>query len=311
MKQEYKLYLCKFFHNQSDQIIARNMSEQPRIEEQSTKKKKQKEPKAEMSFLDHLETLRWHIIKSVIAIFTFSIVAFIYIKFIFEEIILAPNNPEFWSNRMMAKLADYVGVEALKINTHGLELININMSGQFMVSIWTAIIVGFIVAAPFVIYQFWSFIKPALYENERKHASGAVFTMSVLFILGIMFGYYLIVPMSVDFLGRYSISDTITNQINILSYISTVTSIVISGGVIFELPVIAFFLSKVGILTPGYMTTYRKHSYVVLLIISAIITPPDVFSQIMVCIPLVVLYEVSIVISRRVQKANQRKIDEI
>lgn len=287
------------------------MSQESIAEEQSTKKSKKKAPKIEMSFLDHLETLRWHIIKSVIAIFTFAIVAFAYIKFIFEEIIFAPNNPEFWSNRMMAKLSDLVGVEALKINVHKLELININMSGQFMVSIWTAIIVGFIVAAPFVIYQFWSFIKPALYENERKHASGAVFTMSFLFILGILFGYYLIVPLSVDFLGRYSISDTVTNQINILSYISTVTSIVLAGGIIFELPVIAFFLSKVGILTPTFMKKYRKHSFVVLLVLSAIITPPDIFSQIMVCIPLVLLYEISIVISGRVQKANLRRIDEI
>lgn len=311
MKQEYKLYLCNFFNYQSDQIIARNMSEQARIEEQSTKKSKKKEPKAEMSFLDHLETLRWHIIKSVIAIFVFAIGAFIAKDFIFDSVIFAPKNPDFWSNRMMAKLADYVGVEALKINTHELQLISISMSGQFMVHIWTAIIAGFIVAFPYVIYQFWSFIRPALYENERKHATGAVFYMSLLFLMGIMFGYYLIVPMSVDFLGRYSISDVVVNQINILSYISTVTSIVIAGGVIFELPVVAFFLSKVGILTPKFMKTYRRHSYVVLLIISAIITPPDMFSQIMVCIPLVILYEISIVISGRVQKANARKIDEI
>lgn len=287
------------------------MSQESIGEKLSTKKKKKKEPKTEMSFLDHLESLRWHIIKSVIAIFTFSIVAFTYIDFIFDSIIFAPKNPQFWSNRMMALLSDLVGAPSLKINTFELQLININMSGQFMVSIWTAIIVGFIAASPFVIYQFWSFIKPALYENERKHASGAVFTMSALFMMGILFGYYLIVPLSVDFLGRYSISDMVINQINILSYISTVTSIVIAGGVVFELPVIAYFLSKVGILTPTFMKKYRKHSYVVLLVLSAIITPPDIFSQIMVCIPLVVLYEVSIVISRRVLKANLRKIDQI
>lgn len=287
------------------------MAEETITEEKNSKTKKIKEPKAEMSFLDHLEALRWHIIKSFIAIFSCGILAFVYIEEIFDKVIFAPKDPEFWTNRMMAKLADYVGVEALKINTKPLQLININMSGQFMTSIWTAIIVGFIVAFPIVIYQFWSFIKPALYENERKHARGAVFTMSGLFLLGVLFGYYLIVPMSVDFLGRYSISDMVVNQINILSYISTVTSIVIAGGVVFELPVIAFFLSKVGILTPGFMTKYRRHSYVVLLIISAIITPPDVFSQIMVCIPLVILYEISIVISRRVQKANLRKLEEI
>ena len=270
-----------------------------------------KEPKAEMSFLDHLEALRWHFIRSVIAIFVFAIAAFVYKDFIFDSIIFAPKNPDFWTNRMFALLADYVGVEALKINSHELQLISISMSGQFMVHIWTAIIAGLIVASPFVIYQFWSFIKPALYENERKHATGAVVYMSGLFLTGILFGYYLIVPLSIDFLGAYSISDTVVNQINILSYISTVTSIVIAGGVVFELPVIAFFLSKVGILTPGFMRKYRKHAIVVLLLVSAVITPPDVFSQIMVCIPLLILYEVSIVISARVQKANERRIDEI
>ncbi len=287
------------------------MSEELNREEQSTKKKKKKEPKAEMSFLDHLEALRWHIIKSALAICVFSVIAFIEKDFIFDSIIFAPKNPDFWTNRMMALLADYVGTESLRINTHELQLISIDMSGQFMVHVWTAIIAGFIIASPFVIYQFWSFIKPALYENERRHASGAVFYMSVLFILGIMFGYYLIVPLSVDFLGTYSISSVVINQINILSYISTVTSIVIAGGVVFELPVVAFFLSKVGILTPNFMKKYRKHAYIVLLVLAAIITPPDVFSQIMVCIPLVVLYEVSIIISRKVQKAHQRKLDEI
>lgn len=287
------------------------MSEETNREELSSKKKRKKDEKKEMSFLDHLEALRWHIIRSALAICVFSIIAFIEKDFIFDSIIFAPKEPEFWTNRMMALLSDYVGIETLKINTHPLQLISINMSGQFMVHVWTAIIAGLVIASPYVIYQFWSFIRPALYENERKHATGAVFYMSLLFFLGIMFGYYLIVPLSVDFLGSYSISDVIVNQINVLSYISTVTSIVIAGGVVFELPIIAFFLSKVGLLTPKFMRKYRKHAYVVLLIISAIITPPDIFSQIMVCIPLVVLYEVSILISARVNKANQRKIDEM
>ncbi|MFA5327290.1 MAG: twin-arginine translocase subunit TatC [Prolixibacteraceae bacterium] len=287
------------------------MSEETNKEELSSKKNKKKSSKTEMSFLDHLEALRWHIIRSAIAICVFSILAFVEKDFIFDSIIFAPKNPNFWTNRMMALLADLVNTPTLKINTHELQLISIDMSGQFMVHIWTAIIAGLIIAAPYVIYQFWSFVRPALYENERRHATGAVFYMSLLFFLGVLFGYYLIVPLSVDFLGSYSISSTVVNQINILSYISTVTSIVFAGGVIFELPIIAYFLSKVGILTPGFMKKFRKHAYVVLLVISAIITPPDVFSQIMVCIPLVILYEVSIVISTRVQKANQRKIDEI
>lgn len=274
-------------------------------------KRNGKVEKAEMSFLDHLEALRWHIIKSVIAICVFAIFAFVKKDFIFDSIIFAPKNPDFWTNRMFSLLADYLGIETLKINTHVLQLISISMSGQFMVHIWTSIISGLIIAAPYVIYQFWSFIKPALYENERKHTTGAVFYMSLLFFIGILFGFYLIVPLSVDFLGSYSISSTVANQINILSYISTVTSIVIAAGIVFELPMIAYFLSKVGILTPQFMKKYRKHSFIVLLIISAIITPPDIFSQIMVCIPLVILYEVSITISRRVQKDNLCKLDEI
>ncbi len=287
------------------------MSEETNREEQTTKKQNKKAEKTEMSFLEHLEALRWHIIRSALAICVFSVTAFIEKDFIFNSIIFAPKNPQFWTNRMLARFADLIGVESLKINQHELQLISIDMSGQFMTHVWTSIIFGFIIASPYVIYQFWSFVKPALYETERRHASGAVLIMSGLFILGTLFGYFLIVPFSIDFLGSYSISKTVTNQINILSYISTVTSIVIAGGIVFELPILAFFLSKIGIITPRFLKKFRRHSYVVLLIISAIITPPDIFSQIAVCIPLVILYEASIIISARVEKARQRKLDEI
>ena len=287
------------------------MSEETITEEIKGKKKKIKEPKAEMSFLDHLEALRWHIIRSAIALFTFAVLAFIYIEEIFTYVIFAPKNPDFWTNRMIAQVADWVGIQSLRINTHELKLISIEMAGQFMVSIWTSIIAGFILASPYVIYQFWSFIKPALYENERRHASGAVFVMSSLFLLGVLFGYYLIVPFSIDFLGSYSISETVENQINILSYISTVTSIVIAGGIAFELPVVAFFLSKIGLLTPRFLRKFRRHSYVVLLIVAAIITPPDILSQMLVAIPLVFLYEASIFISARVEKSNLKRLEQI
>jgi len=185
------------------------------------------------------------------------------------------------------------------------------MSGQFNVDVLTSINACFIIAFSLVVYQFWSFIKPALYENERKHASGAVAVMSGLFILGILFGYYLIVPFSIDWLASYSISSTISNQINVLSYISSVTSIVISGGVAFELPVVIYFLSKVGLLTPRFLRKYRRHAYVLLLIIAAIITPPDVVSQMIVSIPLIILYEISIFISAKVDRANKRRLEEI
>ncbi len=287
------------------------MAEETSREEQSTKKSKKKEVKAEMSFLDHLETLRWHIIKSAIAIITFAVLAFTYSDFIWNSIILAPKSPDFWTSRMLIKLGDFLGYKSAGLMTKQLSLINFNLSGQFMVDVWTAIIAGFIIAFPYVMYQFWSFIKPALYENERRHASGAVAIMSGLFFTGVLFGYYLIVPFSLDWLASYSISSEVVNQINILSYISSVTSIVIAGGVAFELPVLVYFLSKIGVLTPKFLKKYRRHSYVVLLIIAAIITPPDVISQMIVCIPLIILFEIGIIISARVEKARLRKLDEI
>ncbi|MGV8139129.1 MAG: twin-arginine translocase subunit TatC [Mangrovibacterium sp.] len=275
------------------------------------REKKVKAPKEEMSFLEHLEELRWHIIRSFLAIVIFSVLAFIEKDIIFDKIIFSPKRPDFWTNRMFGLLADFLGMDSVRINTKEFQLISINMSGQFMTHFWTSVIVGLIIASPYVIYEIWRFIKPALYEKERKYSTGAVFYMSVLFILGVLFGYYLIVPLSVHFLGSYSISNSVANQINILSYINTVTSITLASGIIFELPVVVYVLSKVGILTPDMMSKYRRHAYIVLLIISAIITPPDVFSQIMVCIPLVFLYEIGIVISGRVSKKADEELEKM
>jgi sec-independent protein translocase protein TatC len=263
----------------------------------------------EMSFLEHLEELRWHIIHSVLAIMIFAVAAFIFKDFIFNTIIFKPKTPDFWTNRMFAQFGDFIGSEAIKINSQDLQLISIKMAGQFLTHIWTAIVAGFIVASPVVFFEFWRFIKPALYDNEKKHASGAVFFTSVLFTMGVLFGYYLIVPLSIHFLGSYSISGEVTNQININSYISTVVSISLASGVVFLLPIFVYFLSKVGLLTPAFMKQYRKHSYVVMLLLSAIITPPDVFSQIMVAFPLVFLYEIGIVISRRIEKKRERQMN--
>lgn len=264
----------------------------------------------EMSFLEHLEELRWHLIRSVLAIMVMAVVAFVFQNFIFTEIIFKPKNPDFWTNRMFSLLADFVGTDALKINQSELQLISIKMAGQFMTSIWAAIILGFIMASPVVFFEFWLFIKPALYDNEKKYASGAVFFTTILFALGVLFGYYLIVPLSIHFLASYSISGEVINQININSYISTVASISLASGVVFLLPIFVFFLSRVGLLTPEFMKKYRRHAYVLMLLLSAIITPPDVFSQIMVAFPLVFLYEIGIVISRRVAKRRAKEEDE-
>lgn len=278
-------------------------------EERSTKK--DKNVTGEMSFLEHLEDLRWHIVRSVLAIVICAIIAFILKSFIVDTIIMSPKLPDFWTNRMFAKLADFTGISDLRINTKELKLISISMSAQFMTHIWVSIVAGFIMASPYVIYQIWSFIKPALYDNERKYSGGAVFYMSFLLILGALFGYFLIVPLSVHFLGSYNLSDEVTNQISVTSYISVVASITLASGIIFELPIFVFFLSKIGILTPGTMKKYRRHSYVALLALSAIITPPDVYSQIMVCLPLILLYEIGIIISKRVEKKREEEFEAL
>jgi sec-independent protein translocase protein TatC len=293
------------------------MSEDTKKEEQansergSKRKKGVKTAYAEMSFLEHLEELRWHIIRSALAIMVFAIVAFIMKDFIFDMVILNPRNPGFWTNRMFAKLAELTNTDALRINEKALELISIKIADQFMVHFMVSIIAGFILASPVVFYEVWRFIKPALYDNEKKYASGAVFFTSILFIMGVLFGYFLIVPLSIHFLGTYNVSSDVTNQINLRSYIGSVTSISLASGVVFLLPIFSFFLSKVGLLTPAFMKTYRKHAYVVLLLLSAIITPPDVFSQIMVFIPLFFLYEVSIFISKQVNKKREKELDDI
>ena len=265
-------------------------------------KNKSKKKQGEMSFLEHLEELRWHLIRSVLAIMIMAVVAFILKDFIFNTIIFKPKTPDFWTNKMFALLGDFIGSEAIKINKQDLQLISIKMAGQFLTHIWTALVAGFIIASPIVFFEFWRFIKPALYDTEKKHATGAVFFTTVLFMLGVLFGYYLIVPLSIHFLGAYSLSPEVTNQININSYIGTVVSITLASGVVFLLPIFVYFLSKVGLLTPGFMKKYRRHSYVVMLLVAAIITPPDVFSQIMVAIPLVILYEIGIFISQRIEK---------
>lgn len=286
------------------------MSEGDNREEQTTKKKGKKSVQAEMSFLEHLEELRWHIIKSVLAVAFFAVFAFLMKDFIFTEIIFKPKMPDFWSNRMLAKLGELLGTDALLINQQPLKLIALQMSDQFMLHFTVAAVTGLIFAAPVVFYQIWSFIKPALYDKEKKHASGAVFFTSLLFLMGILFGYFLIVPFSIDFLTTYSVSPEVVNQINMRSYISTVTSITFASGFIFLLPIFSYFLSKVGIITPKFLKTYRKHSYVALFLVAAIITPPDVFSQIMVGIPLVLLYEASILISYIVVKKREKSMLE-
>ncbi|MDR1859998.1 MAG: twin-arginine translocase subunit TatC [Bacteroidales bacterium] len=263
------------------------------------------EPRGEMSFFEHLEELRWRIIRSVVAVLVIAIAAFIFKGFIFDDIIFRVKAPDFWSNRMFGKLAELIGTDEIRINTTDLKLQSLEMASQFQAHIWCSLIAGLIVAFPYVIYQIWQFISPALYEKERKYSTGAVFYISLLFIIGVLFGYYMIAPLSVHFLGNYKISEAVEPNINFASYIKTVSSVVLATGLVFQLPVFVFFLSKIGVITPDVLKRYRRHAYVGLLILSAIITPPDVWSQILVCVPLIVLYEGGIFISRWVQKREE------
>lgn len=260
----------------------------------------------EMTFLQHLEELRWHIIRALAAVVVGAIVAFIFKDIIFDHIILAPNNPDFITNRLLCRLADLVNVPVLCINQDPIELISIKMSGQFTTHINISLVAGLILAFPFVFWEFWSFFRPALYEKERKYARGAVTMASLLFVTGVLFGYFIITPLSINFLGSYRVSDIVTNQINVSSYIGSVTSVALSAGVTFELPIVVFFLARIGVLTPEFMRKYRRHAIVLVLIVAAVITPPDIFSLILVSIPLLLLYEASIFIANRVVRKKAK-----
>jgi len=275
------------------------------------KGKKEKKIENEMSFLEHLEELRWHIIRSVLAVVILAIVAFIFKDIIFNKIILAPKNPDFFTNRMFCKFGWFLlNSDILCINTKPFQLISIKMSGQLTTHVAVSIVSGLILSAPIILYEFWRFFSPALYSTEKRYARGAVLWSSLLFFTGVVFGYFMIVPLSIHFLGSYQISEQVVNQIYVRSYIGTLTSIVVASGLIFELPLLTYVLTKIGVITPHFLMKYRKHSIVVIFIVAAIITPPDIFSQILVSIPLLVLFEVGIIISKSVYKKKQKAHDD-
>lgn len=272
--------------------------------------KRSKDPNSEMHFLDHLEALRWHLVRSAIAIVVFSLVAFLNPEILFDTIILGAKNPDFFTYRMMCLLSEKFNID-MCITEVPFTLINIDISGQFTTHIYVAFIAGFIMAFPYFIWEMWRFIKPALSAKERNYSRGVVFFSSILFIAGVLFGYLIISPLSINFLGSYQISQQVANQISLNSFISTVTMLTLSSGVVFELPVVIYFLSKMGLVTPTFLRTYRKHSMVVILIIAAVITPsPDVTSQVLVAVPLFLLYEIGIGVSGIVLKNKLKEAEQ-
>ena len=273
-------------------------------------KKIEQEGEKEMSFLDHVEILRWHLIRSTAAIFLFAIGAFIAKDFIFNTILFAPKDAQFITYRFFCNVSKLFGAEGLCIEEIPFTFQSLAMAEQFSVHIWTSITVGFIIAFPFIIWEFWKFISPGLYEKERKGAVLFIIISSFLFFIGVLFGYYLVTPLSVNFLGNYSVSDVVERNITLGSYISLVRSSSLASGIIFELPIVMYFLTKMGLITPEFLKKYRKHALVVVLILAAIITPPDIISQVIVGIPIMILYEVSIFISKMVLKQERKKEQE-
>ena len=269
---------------------------------------KKKGEKGEMSFLEHVEELRWHLIRSILAILLFAILAFVFKSIVFDEILFAPRNSDFITNKLLHKLGDMFNMKSLNINEKPFNLISIRMAGQFSAHISISLIAGLIVAFPYVFWQFWRFVQPALHKKEKKYARGAVFYTSLLFSLGVLFGYFVLAPLSIHFLVSYTTSTDVTNQIYLMSYVSTISSIVLASGVVFELPVLVYFLSMVGIVNPRFLKKYRKHALVLILLLAAIITPPDIFSQILVAIPLLGLYEIGISISRKIERRAAKKM---
>ena len=247
----------------------------------------------EMSFLEHLEILRWHIIRSFLAVLVTGLIAFLAKDFIFEFIIFGPKKSNFPTYRFFCEISEILCIQELPFRVQSR-----TVSGQFSAHIWTSITAGFILSFPYVLFELWRFIKPGLHDYEKKNARGFIFVASFLFFIGVLFGYYVVTPLSVNFLSNYTISKEVFNDFDLNSYIGLLRASVLASGLIFELPIIIHYLTKVGLVTPDFLRRNRKFALVIVLSLSAIITPPDIASQIIVSIPILVLYEISIIISK-------------
>ncbi|MCJ0741443.1 twin-arginine translocase subunit TatC [Pedobacter montanisoli] len=275
-------------------------------------KNKGKSLEAEMSFFEHLDVLRKHLLRTLAVVTLFVILAFYFTDFLWHSIIMAPKSPDFWTYRMMCKLVEMfpsIGQDFC-ITKIDAKIINTEMAGQFTLQMNSCITAGLILGVPYLLFELWLFIKPALHETERRSASGFVFFASILFFIGILFGYYIICPLSVNFLINFTVDDSIVNTFTISSYLSTVFTLTLGSGIIFQLPVIIYILSKLGIMTPKFMRTNRRYAIVLVLIIAAVITPTaDPYTMMIVALPLYLLYELSIIISARIE--NNRKKNQL
>lgn len=266
----------------------------------NTKKKKGDE----MSFLDHVEDLRWHLVRSAFVIMVLAGVAFVYKDILFGVIVLGPSKEGFVTYNVLCNISHKWDMgEMLCFTEFNFTFQNTDVTGQFTLHMWAAFVAGLIAGFPYLLWELWKFIRPALKPKETRAAKGFIFYASVLFLTGVLFSYYIIVPMAVYFLGNYQVDPDIKNNFTIDSYISVVTTLVLMMGIVFELPIIVYFLARFGVMSSEFMRKHRKHAVIVILIVSAVITPTtDVFTQMLVAFPLWLLYESSIFVARRVEK---------
>lgn len=273
-------------------------------------KKKGKTLEAEMSFFDHIDILRKHLLRTLAVVTLFVCGAFYFSDFIWENIIMGPKKADFWTYKMMCKLVETFPAIIPKdfcITVIDAKLINLEMSGQFTLLMNSCITAGLILGVPYLLFEVWLFIKPALLDNERKSAQGFVFFASILFFIGVFFGYYVIAPLSINFLLTFTVDPSITNTITIDSYLSLILTLALGSGIIFQLPVVIFVLSKLGVMTPQFMRKSRRYAAVLILVAAAVVTPtPDPYTMLIVAFPLFLLYEASIMISANIQKKKQK-----
>jgi sec-independent protein translocase protein TatC len=260
----------------------------------------------EMSFLDHLEELRWHIIRSLIAIIVLSIAAFMAKDLFIDTLILGPSRTDFWTYRKLCELAALLNTPALCVDNLPFELISRKLGGQFMTHITVSFVAGLILGFPYAFWEIWRFIKPGLHFKEKKASRGATLSVSTLFIMGVVFGYFIVAPISIRFFATYEVSASLENRFDLNSYVSSITMIVFGSGLLFQLPVVVYFLTKAGLVSSSLMKRYRKHAIIAILILGAMITPPDPFSQILIALPLMLLYQLSIYLARRIERKQSK-----
>lgn len=258
-----------------------------------------------MSFLQHLEELRWRLVRCAIVILLLAIVIWYFQEEIMVNLFLSMKDKDFVTFRL---LCQYIGVCVEEIPV---KMQSMTVSGQFTYALMMSFLGGLVISFPYIFYQIWSFIKPGLKQREKKIVNGLVFYVSLLFFLGILFGYFLVAPLSVQFFGSYQISNQIENNFTIGSYMSTIFSTVFYSGLFFLLPVVSYLLTKIGLINVSFLIKYRKHAIVAILILAAIITPPDIASQIIVSIPIIILYEIGILVSKRAERLAKKEAQTI